>query len=112
MPADQRAGDAPAGPEGGDVFTVSGEVAVLSFCSDGLECCSLKWAIGDMDDYLDGLPDGSPAGPPVVKMRNWLADQYNEYASGERECSRCRKPGPPRPDPSKNPSVNVRARKT
>ena len=86
MPADQRAGNAPAGPEGV-------VVGVLSFCSDGLECCALKWAIGDMDDYLDRLPKGSPAGPPVVKMRNWLVDLHNEYESGERECSRCRAPG-------------------
>ncbi len=72
---------------------MSSEVGVLSFCSDGLECCALGWAIGDMDKYLDGLPPDSPGAPPVLEMREWLASFYNEYASGERECSRCRAPG-------------------
>ena len=79
MPADQRAGDAPAGPEG---------VIGVSFCTDGLECCSLEMAVKYVDRAIGPDPH-----PRVLEMRNWLADLYNEYASGERECSKCRTEG-------------------
>lgn len=82
VPADQRAGDAPAGPEGGKV------ASVVSFCSDSLECCALLWRIKDMDKELD-----RHLVPELLEMRNWLVSLHNKYATGERECSRCRAPG-------------------
>lgn len=55
------------------------------FCTDGVECCALKYAIGHMDEALDRAPLCG-----LREMRNWLVSQYNAYASGELECSRCR----------------------
>lgn len=62
------------------------EVVGIKLCTDGVECCALGWAIRDMDDFLHAhyLPE-------VKEMRDWLQSLYREYASGERECSRCRK---------------------
>lgn len=67
------------------------ECLTIFLCSDGLECCALRWGINDMGEYLDGLPaDKVEANEPVREMYNWLVSEYNAYASGERECSRCK----------------------
>jgi hypothetical protein len=80
-----------------------GESVTVSFCSDSLECCALRWAVQEIDRGLGRHPV-----PELLEMRNWLVSLYNEYQSGKRECSNCRAPPPPpRPDPSKDPSERM-----
>jgi len=52
--------------------------------TDGVECCALGWGIRDMDRFLAKHPI-----PEVREMRDFLQQLYDEYASGERPCSRC-----------------------
>ena len=68
---------------------MSGEVVSAYFCTDGVECCALKWGINALDRDADKAPQKVRA--EIIKMRNALAVMYNEYASGQRPCSRCQR---------------------
>lgn len=64
-----------------------------SACSDGLECCALKWSINYFDRELAGKPQKYKES--VEPMRAFLQRLYDRYATGEIPCSRCAPNEPP-----------------
>lgn len=71
-------------------------------CSDGVECCALRWSINYFDRELADKPQKYKEA--VEPMRAFLQRLYDSYETGEIPCSRCEPSEPQEPSAEGNES--------